>query len=63
MAKKAPMYILSAKADDYIGKNSGIDEVLFGKSGIVSKTDDVMEYENFKKIIGDDFTYDLDSFE
>ena len=55
--------ILSTKADDYIGKNSGIDEVLFGKSGIVSKTDDVMEYENFKKIIGDDFTYDLDSFE
>ena len=21
-----------------------------------------MEYDNFKKIIGDDFTYDLDSF-
>ena len=40
MAKKAPMYIFSAKADDYIGKNSRIYEVLYGKNGIVDKADD-----------------------
>ena len=40
MAKKAPMYILSNKADDYIGKNSRIDEALYGRSGIVAKADD-----------------------
>ena len=30
--------------------------------GIVGKSDDVIEFENLKKTIGDDFTYDLDSF-
>ena len=40
MAKKAPMYILSTKADDYIGKNSRIDEVLYGKSGIINDYSD-----------------------
>ena len=40
MAKKAPMMIFSAKADDYIGKNSRIYEVLYGKNGIVDKADD-----------------------
>ena len=39
-ASKIPLAILSNKADDYIGKNSGFDEVLYGKNGIVSKTDD-----------------------
>ena len=34
-----------------------------GANGIVAKADDVIEYENFKKIMGDDFKYDLDSFE
>ena len=33
-----------------------------GTNGIVAKADDVIEFENFKKTIGDDFTYDLDSF-
>ena len=32
LAKKAPMYILSTKADDYIGKNSRIDDVLYSKT-------------------------------
>ena len=32
LAKKAPMIILSAKADDYIGKNSRIDDVLYSKT-------------------------------
>ena len=32
MAKKAPMIILSAKADDYIGKSSRIDDVLYSKT-------------------------------
>ena len=40
MAKKAPMIILSAKADDYIGKNSKVDEVLYGKSGIINDYSD-----------------------
>ena len=40
MAKKAPMYILSNKADDYIGKNSKVDEVLYGKSGIINDYSD-----------------------
>ena len=39
LAKRAPMYILSNKADDYIGKNSGIDEVLYASSGIKRKVD------------------------
>ena len=39
MAKKAPMYILSNKADDYIGKSSGIDEVLYASYGIKRKVD------------------------
>ena len=32
------------------------------KSLLSKKVADIAEYENFKKIIGDDFTYDLDSF-
>ena len=39
MAKKAPMYILSNKADDYIGKSGGIDEVLYSSYGIKRKVD------------------------
>ena len=39
MAKKAPMYILSNKADDYIGKSGGIDEVLYASYGIKRKVD------------------------
>ena len=59
---KTSFAILSTKADDYIGKNNKVDDVLFGKNGIVDKADDAMEYEIFKKIMGDDFKYDLDSF-
>ena len=33
------------------------------KSLLSKNVADIVEYENFKKIIGDDFTYDLDSFE
>ncbi|MBQ6877958.1 MAG: hypothetical protein IJO22_06120 [Oscillospiraceae bacterium] len=61
-ASKIPLAILSAKADDYLGKNSRVDDVLYGKSGVVDKIDDIIEFENFKKVIGDDFKYDLDSF-
>ena len=32
------------------------------KSLLSKNAADFVEYENFKKIIGDDFTYDLDSF-
>ena len=32
------------------------------KSLLSKNVEDFVEYENFKKIIGDDFTYDLDSF-
>ena len=32
LLQKAPMIILSAKADDYIGKNSRIDDVLYSKT-------------------------------
>ncbi len=39
LAKRAPMYILSNKADDYIGKNSGIDEVLYASSSTKRKVD------------------------
>ena len=31
MLEKAPLYILSAKADDYLGKAGKIDEKLYGK--------------------------------
>ena len=37
------------------GLTAGTDE-------FVDRVDDAMEYEIFKKTIGDDFTYDLDSF-
>ena len=33
------MYILSNKADDYIGKSGGIDEVLYASYGIKRKVD------------------------
>lgn len=49
------------KPDDYLRKNSKVN-MLDGASGFVAKADDVIEFENFKEIIGDDFTYDLDSF-
>ena len=47
--KKAPMIILSSKADDYIGKNNKGDKKLCGWSGIVYKSNDVIEFENLKK--------------
>ena len=37
------------------GLTAGTDE-------FVDRVDDAREYEIFKKTIGDDFTYDLDSF-
>ena len=49
MLEKAPLYILSAKADDYLGKAGKIDEKLYGMRGIVDKSDDVIEFENLKK--------------
>ena len=36
---KIPLAILSNKADDYIGKNSKVDEVLYASSGIKRKVD------------------------
>ena len=36
---KIPLAILSNKADDYIGKNSGIDEVLYASSSTKRKVD------------------------
>ena len=39
MAKKAPVMILSAKADDYIGKNSKVDETLSARYDIKRKVD------------------------
>ena len=57
MAKKAPMYILSVKADDYIGKNSRVDGVLYGKSGIVDKTDDILPDATKKSTINLDMQF------
>ncbi len=34
--------ILSNKVDDYIGKNSRIDEVLYGKNGVVDRNNDIL---------------------
>ena len=42
------MYILSTKADDYIGKNSGIDEVLYRKNKVVD-TFKINRYKEFNK--------------
>ena len=39
MLEKAPLYILSAKADDYIGKNTKLS---IGESRIAAKTDDIL---------------------
>ena len=39
---KIPLAIFSNKTDDYIGKNSGIDEALYGKNGIAAKADDIL---------------------
>ena len=39
---KTSLAILSTKADEYIGKNNKVDDVLYGKSGIVDKVDDIL---------------------
>ena len=39
--EKAIIAALMEKAGDYIGKNNPIDEVLYGKNGIVDKIDDL----------------------
>ena len=44
-SSKIPLAILSTKADDYIGKNNKVGEVLFGKSGIVNDySDDIKKF-------------------
>ena len=53
LAKRAPMYILSNKADDYIGKNSGIDEMF----GIVAKADDILPDVQKKSTINLDMQF------
>ena len=55
MAKKAPMYILSAKADDYIGKNSRIDEVLYSKT----HTFDPEDNKKFREALNSRNTNDI----
>ena len=56
-SSKIPLAILSTKADDYIGKNSKVDDALFSKSGIVDKVDnkppifEIKSAEDSKKVL------------
>ena len=49
-------WITSAAVGGILGASTTV------KSLLSKNVEDFVEYENFKKIIGDDFTYDLDSF-
>ena len=49
-------WITSAAAGGVVGAPTTV------KSLLSKNAADFVEYENFKKIIGDDFPYDLDSF-
>ena len=55
MAKKAPMYILSVKADDYVGKKSRIDEALYSKT----HTFDPKENKKFREALNSRNTNDI----
>ncbi len=44
LIKEAPLHILSAKADDYLGKNSRIDDVLYGTGKLGNEKSDGPPY-------------------